>query len=277
MTVVLVSIGNFQSYILDNITFLLKLKIKNIYVITEKKFFSHFDKFINNITIVDVLLLKKNDYMEKTTLDSKFRDGFWVLTSLRFFYIYELMKTFNLNNVFHVENDVLLYYNPDILLNNLECKMYMPFDCYKRNIASIVYIPNQTILRKVLDEYDYNKNDMENFYNIKYKTNLIKHFPIFNSKYASSKEEEYVSMDFLKFNFIFDAAAIGQYLGGVDPRNISGNTIGFVNETCIIKYNKYEIFWVKNDGINKPFIKIFDDITPIFNLHIHSKNLKNFT
>jgi hypothetical protein len=277
MSIVLVCIGNFQPYILDNITFLLKLNIKDIYVITENSFFYYFDKFKNNINLIDVLTLQNNDYIKKTTLNKTFRKGFWVLTSLRFFYICELITKLNLTNIFHIENDVVLYYNPSLLLDKLECKIYMPFDCYKRNIASIVYIPNSTILKQVLGEYNYSKNDMENFYYIKQKTNLIKNFPIFNSKYSYTKEEHYVSMDFLKFNFIFDAAAIGQYLGGVDPRNICGDTRGFVNETCVIKYNKYEIFWNNIDGINKPFIKINDDITPIFNLHIHSKNLKKFT
>jgi len=122
---------------------------------------------------------------------------------------------------------------------------------------------------------------MQNFSTIEKKTNLIKHFPIFISADDTDEEEEdknknqeyqFVTQGFDNFNYIFDGAAIGQYLGGVDPANISSNTIGFVNETCIIKFNKYSFVWKDK----KPFIIIRGKEYPIFNLHIHSKNLKMF-
>ena len=54
--------------------------------------------------------------------------------------------------------------------------------------------------------------------------------------------------NFQEFNSIFDAAAIGQYLGGVDPRNSPGDTRGFVNETCVVNYDKYEFTWIKKEN-----------------------------
>jgi len=59
-------------------------------------------------------------------------------------------------------------------------------------------------------------------------------------------------------------------VGGVDPQNTGGDTRGFVNETCVIK-NKDEgtIIW----KMDKPFLRINDSEIPIFNLHIHCKNL----
>ena len=78
--------------------------------------------------------------------------------------------------------------------------------------------------------------------------------------------------------YIFDAAAIGQLIGGVDPRNAGGDTRGFVNETCVIKYkDEGEIIWKMIDGFNKPFIKIDAREVPIFNLHIHCKDLASYT
>jgi len=140
-----------------------------------------------------------------------------------------------------------------------------------------MYIPNVNVFKQILDNYNFNINDMENFAYIKQKTGLIENFPIFKKEYAVNKEELFVSYNSEKFPFIFDAAAIGQYLGGVDPRNMPGDTSGFVNETCVIKYNKYKFaFKDFDDGIKKPYIIINNDIIPIFNLHIHSKNLKKF-
>ena len=75
---------------------------------------------------------------------------------------------------------------------------------------------------------------------------------------------------------MFDGAAMGQYLGGVDPRNIGGDSRGFVNETCVIKYNQYTFHWMGVDGLMKPFLQVGCDLVPIFNLHIHSKRVKDF-
>ena len=117
---------------------------------------------------------------------------------------------------------------------------------------------------------------MENFSFIKQKTGLIENLPIFLKNNNLTDEAKFVSNNSDIFPFIFDAAAIGQYLGGVDPRNMGGNTKGFVNETCVIKYNNYSIWFEMVDEKKKPFILIEEKKLPIFNLHIHSKNLKEF-
>jgi len=279
MNLILVSIGNFQEYILDNIAQLLRLNISNIFVITNRQFFTKFEKFENKIKLIDANELNDSyNYLNKTHLDKKFRQGFWTLTSLRFFYIYAFIQKYNLTDCIHIENDVLLYYNINLLHDKFNRNyVYIPFDTFKRNIVSIMYIPNSQIFKKILDKYDNTKNDMENFINIKFNTGLIHNFPIYPNIFATSDEEKFVSENFETFGFIFDAAAIGQFLGGVDPRNIPGDTTGFVNETCVIKYNKYKFIWQDNDNhIKKPFLIINDITYPIFNLHIHSKNLIKF-
>ena len=47
---------------------------------------------------------------------SQFRNGFWISTTLRFFYIHSLIKKLNLNNVFHIENDVMIYSSIETIL-----------------------------------------------------------------------------------------------------------------------------------------------------------------
>ena len=278
MNIVLTCLNNFQEYILINIEQLIKLGHKNIYVITNSHLLSNFDKYSFKIKLIDVDALNDSyKFINNTSLDKSFRNGFWCLTSLRFFYIYEFMEKYDINDVIHLENDVLIYYNCEELINLVNKNfLYIPFDTYKRNIASIMYIPNKTIYKNILDCYDFNKNDMENFSSIKYKTGLIQNFPIFLQNNNLSEEQNFVSTNSKMFPFIFDAAAIGQYLGGVDSRNIAGNTKGFINETCVIKYNNYNIGFEKINEIKKPFILIEDKKVPIFNLHIHSKNLQEF-
>lgn len=100
--------------------------------------------------------------------------------------------------------------------------------------------------------------------------------PIFIPNECLSNEERFVSENFDVFSCLFDAAAIGQYLGGVDPMIDPSDTRGFVNETCVIKYNNYKIWFEEVDNIKRPYIEIHNNKYKIFNLHIHCKNLKKF-
>jgi hypothetical protein len=276
--ILLTCINNFQDYILTNIKQLILLEHKSIYVITNLCFFEKFEKYKSYITLVSLEDLHDSySYISSSHLDKEFRGGFSVLTSARFFYLYECMKKYNIQDVVHLENDVVLYYNCNSLLDKIDKnKVYIPFDSRERNIASIVYIPNHSVFKSVLDKYDLSQNDMFNFAKIQRLGDLIENFPIFIEDLTQNEEYQYVTKNFGLFNYIFDAAAMGQYLGGVDPRNTPGDTRGFVNETCIVKYNKYSFDWKIIDNVRRPFILVNGTFYPIFNLHIHCKNLKNF-
>ena len=284
-SLVLVCLENFQEYILTNIAQLLRLGHTEIYVLTNQHLFHEFEPFNDILKLVDVEMLEDPfDFKGKSSLDKGFRGGFWFHTSARFFVIHAFMLKHGVKDVIHIENDVLLYYNVDEEFDyGNDKKMYIPFDTYERNIASIVYIPDADVFSKILEHYDFGKNDMYNFSEIRKRTQLIQNLPIFvdgegdalsvgNTLVGNTLEKAFVTNGFKKY--IFDAAAIGQLVGGVDPRNVAGETRGFVNETCVIKYKEEgEIIWREVDGFNKPFIKIFMKEVPIFNLHIHCKNL----
>jgi hypothetical protein len=100
-------------------------------------------------------------------------------------------------------------------------------------------------------------------------------------------------------SIIFDGAAIGQYLGGVDIKNLGGNldknaikllefnnnTRGFINETCVMKPNKYQfnktgvIIDNLKIPVNIPTCKVEGNarLYRVANLHIHSKQLYQFS
>jgi hypothetical protein len=272
MKIILVCIKNFQEYILDNIKNLIDHGNTDIDVITEEKFFNHF--YDLNITLVNTNTLNDYNFNKKSKLDKNYRGGFWHLCSLRLFYLYSYIQSKNIKNCLHIENDVMLYKN----LTNYEFntdKISTTFDCYNRVIPSIIYIPTPDHFKVIIEKYNPSLNDMQNL--SKFDENIIERLPIYTE--LKTNEETYsVTHNFDKYNIIFDAAAIGQYLSGVDTRNISGDTRGFVNETCIIKYKPNQFFWIK-DNINSlyyPYIFINNKAIPIFNLHIHSKNLKDF-
>lgn len=269
--VILINLINHQDYIQYNIK-QLQLLGYNITIITDKELVGHFNDSVN-IVITDQFNIDMFD--KKTKMDNAFRGGFWKLASKRLFYLYEYMKQYNKTNCIHIENDVLLYQKiniPDVT------KLWITMDSPKRCIPGIMFVPNYTILTQFIEQYDYNKNDMENlalFY-IKHH-HSCKTFPIIKKNSHYNKTDIY-NESFNNISMIFDAAAIGQYLGGVDPRNKNGDTRGFINETCVIDYSNYSFIWIYDTAttLYLPYIKVDNDYVPIANLHIHSKQLHKF-
>jgi hypothetical protein len=81
------------------------------------------------------------------------------------------------------------------------------------------------------------------------------------------------SRNFDTLGFVFDAAALGQFLGGVDPRNCPGPTAGFVNESCVFDPRALRPRFVRDDlGRRLPVVETASGLHAVANLHIHSKN-----
>ncbi len=109
MKIILVCIGNFQSYILDNIKNLIAFGNKDIDVIISPEFTCYFDNLDINIINANNL----NDFNFNSNLDKNFRNGFWHLCSKRLFLLYAHIRENNLQNCIHIENDVMIYENLD--------------------------------------------------------------------------------------------------------------------------------------------------------------------
>jgi hypothetical protein len=215
------------------------------------------------------------------------------------------MEKYHMENVIHIENDVVLYYNCDTLIERVErTKIYIPFNSFNINVISIVYVPKAELLRPLLMNWDMRMLDMNVFAIFKrMMPDLVDIFPIFKEQpeFAGDDVKRMVCYNFDRFGVVFDGNAMGQYLGGIDPQNIGGSTrstVGFVNADCCIKYDRYAFVWKEmptvgggedgggnvDDGkgertvdmMKKPFLCVGGDEIPIFNLHIHSKNLAKF-
>ncbi len=273
--IILINVGNHQSYITDNIKNLQLLNNNNITVITEPDFFKYFEDF--NINLVSTNDIDIDNFEIKNKLDPIFRNGFWRYASKRIFYLYYYMKKYEKKNCYHIENDVMIYSNLSDF--NIDSdRILITMDTFQRCVPGILFIPNSNNLELIINNWDHNLNDMDNIGRVyNYNKNLFNTFPIIK-KNSLYNESNIFTNNFDKFNSIFDAAAIGQYLGGIDPRNSPGNTVGFVNGECIVKYPVYKFYWKKDlkNNLYLPYILIDDTLILINNLHIHSKNLYNF-
>lgn len=261
--------------------------------------------FQNVVQVIPLSLLenklKNDEYFKKYKVEilkkypdaEEFRGGFWISTTSRFFYIYALMSIFKLTNVFHIENDVILYEDTYMMHEFLKKffkvdvidKICMVEDAPQRVIPSLLYFENTMLLQEmimfianVLESVDKFVNDMYilGAYTKRYNIPLVP------------------NDDFM----IFDGASIGQYLGGIDPKNISEKdddllikytnpTRGFINETATLKANELSLIKtnVCVDHLNVPITLYLANslnsntkkYNMIANLHIHSKQVYQFS
>jgi len=94
-----------------------------------------------------------------------------------------------------------------------------------------------------------------------------------NSEGVTSRNASAYSSNFDRFRSLFDAAAYGHYLGGINPQNTQGNTIGYINEQSLYNASRFAFEW-RLDSRSRfvPFALLGNNETMrINNLHIHSK------
>src|SRR5579872_3143647 len=209
-----------------------------IYVVCYKEVSNEIKLNLENIKYLNVVITQDLDISNEHAhfLKNVKRPGFWQFASERFFYIEQVMRKYNLENVFHLESDNLLYVDLneyiDIFKQNYP-GIAATFDNDNRCIAGFMYIKNIDSIHELnnlfsgLAKFDY--NDMQVIAHFKkIKPNLIDNLPIIPDSYKIffplknnigniANVPNIYSKNFELFNSIFDAAALGQYLGGIDP------------------------------------------------------------
>jgi hypothetical protein len=274
-TLILVHIGDkFSDYINDCILQIQSVTSISIQVLINKQ---HAEKISSGVQIFFLEDIPKSENHKKfesmSKLNSTFRGGFWKFATQRFFYLYDHVLNKNLTDVFHIENDNLIYMD---FLEKLEIfqkkNMWCVMDSQNRCIPSFLYFKNSDILYKLTESCLNNSikglTDMESLAIFRHlNKNEVGLLPIVKD-YIDIIDPDFFE-NIIYFNCIFDAACVGQFIGGVDPNNKTGDTTGFINETSIIKCNKVKIYFRDN----KPYL---NDV-PMANLHIHSKDLKRWT
>lgn len=234
-------------------------------------------------------------FRKKTVLNTSFRDGFWLNASERFLVLHDFMERYQLKNVFHLENDTMLYVNLEELLP-IFLQQYphigAVFDNDARCIPCFVYFANASDAAKLAACFaahaSKGANDMQVLGFFKRESPaLIATLPIimpdYVKKYGLKSPSGHTTATPVmythhseEFNSIFDAAALGQYLGGIDPRNAPSKP-GFINESCLFNPSLLSFEWIKDNHNRKvPYASFDGKKYRINTLHIHSKKLELF-
>ena len=209
----------------------------------------------------------------------QYKGEFWENTSLRFLLLNEYVDNTRLKSFFHAELDNFIFnlYGLDSLMNNLGNGIFAPRDAVDRAISSLIYCNRGESLSDLVGLYSCSRpplNDMDAMgkYACKYQ-HYFHALPTESFLYNSTK---YPLVKPEIISGIFDAAAIGQYILGVDPIHYQFKPCwnGFVNENCNIDLNSVD-FLVEDSRIFIQY-KASGIKFQIFNIHLHSKNWKMF-
>ena len=191
----------------------------------------------------------------------------------------------NLTNVFFLELDNLLYDDP-LKWEAAFCRgdMSFMFDNYERCASGICFIKTQSVLLQFtqhclqyIKETDITKQFMTEMQALEtFWKQYPQHVQILPTHWPSNRvpEPTYENYSFYQ-NTVFDSAALGIYLGGVDPFHTDGMIMtGLRSIWSAIDYTPYRFEW-KTDtmGRNIPYVIGEQGIVQINNLHIHSKDL----
>jgi hypothetical protein len=290
--------GNIPEYFYDNLHQVLSINNNNttIYILTNEKNFENIFKKIKKLNTKQScnIILSSIDDLDEILKDdinfiklsnqfdsfnnSSFRNGFWKYTLFRFIYINELIFKLNLKNIFHIENDVLMYESFNTIYNlnysdSTKHKLWVIQDSSNRVIPSLLFIPSFTILNEFIQFMYSTYNSSSYFIN---DMNLLGMF--------SSKLKHFLPNDENNSNYIYDGACLGQYVAGIDLRNSElykeinyiNPTIGFVNETSNFKPNTAKFQFKLENNLVKPKMILNNKTYNIVNLHIHSKDLYKY-
>lgn len=218
-------------------------------------------------------------YFSNSKLDRSFREGFWFSASYRFFLLADFMQSHQIENCVHLENDVALYFDPSDKVEQLRsfARFAVPLDRV-RAIPGIVWFKDPQIAQELATYISSRpeNNDMDSLGEFCLRKDLdVRPLPTLPLGYAKSRGldlEKYCSgID--DFGGIFDAAAIGQYLGGVHWMNDPSKTRFFVNESSDLEMRDCQFSWARNHSYRYPTIEFDGQSTQILSLHAHSKDL----
>lgn len=230
-------------------------------------------------------------------LNRRFWGGFWLYTSERFFAIESFLTACRLDNVVHMENDVMLYTELSPLLPRFQERcpgIGITMDSERRCVPGFVFIRNLEALSAmngfiIRHSLRKRQNDMSAIASFMKESarEASAALPVVPSRYralyplVSAAGEEGTSPwydeSFEAFGGIFDAASLGQFVGGVDKRLDARDTSGFINETAVYDPRNMGLSWKVENGKRRPYGKVDGAEFPIFTLHIHSKELFRFS
>ncbi len=219
--------------------------------------------------------------------DHNFRGGLWLKSLERLFVIQQYMRLFSKKELLHAELDQFIF-RPGHLLRHLKDLSYLglftPLHGPNSAVASILFVNNISALDSLLDyaaNESYFSNEMQLIADwAKSHADAFFELPTAASFYRNRTESLIENVRLLSVSDVgglVDAAQLGQWLAGIDPKNVgirSRPLTKFVDSEENYLLNASELQSLKFE-LSQNSLKVTNraDAEPlmIYNLHIHSK------
>lgn len=202
---------------------------------------------------------------------------FWDVTMRRLMYLEEFIKDFGLQEVIHIENDILIYSDPDQMecfprkfaVNAISQKYAGYGYCMMRSWRDL-----KTVNRESLAIMSEGRTILE----ARYGEGMVNEMLIAGELVQNGIAMALPTLPSQGVKFLYDGSAWGQYVGGTtnDPPGWKEG------DRYVGEYLRADLGVVKwcVDSKGRKFPSVYDKATgllvPLANLHIHSKNLKDY-
>ena len=264
-------------WVIESISFSrINNKEREIILIINKKINRKLHINLSNINIkLFYLNLKEiHSNIEKSNTLNK-SNNFWLFTSLRFEVLNYFIQKNNIDSFFHAEIDNLLFNFDDLddKFNQIGQGIFVPRDGKNRAIASFIYCNRKSCLDELLSLYSSPFNPENDMQALGIYANQSKHFfSLPTESYEFTKRIWKIILPEITKG-LFDAAAIGQYCLGTDPRNNKYQPTFnlFKNEFSKVNFEELEIV---SNGFQL-FLRSSKKIkfSKLYNIHVHSKDI----
>lgn len=224
----------------------------------------------------------------KIDSDQRYRDGFWAKTMERFFVLYEFAKYKGLDSIFHAELDQLLF-GVSELVNNIERQqlsgIFVPFHSPDAAVASVLYCNSLDVFHSLLvDAMTGDPYPSEMALIAKWasrNSNSVIALPtaasLVKGRNAATPKGVFEIMPH-ELGGVVDAAQLGQWIAGIDPRNVPLSALPrnkFVDAPADNLLSRNELESIKFRYVSNADTVLLDfnngETVRIFNLHIHAK------
>lgn len=218
------------------------------------------------------------NFSSSSPMDQSFREGFWLKATERFYVLQQFAKLEKIKTFYHAELDVMIFALSELTssLNRIKGDLFIPRDHSTRAIASLIYVKESSALNQLIDFISSNpgsKNEMELLakYLDSYPLSTCA-LPVANRDEFTNIKSPWRRLSIQDCGGIVDAAAIGQYLFGIDPRNSHKPIYNmFINElwdglpgNWEFRFNSNSFQFRANKGDNQYWVNLYC-------LHVHSK------
>ncbi len=237
-----------------------------------------------NLNIKEIKVFNTNELTKNWNIPENFgpdQNPLWLTSVERIFYINQYIKEANIKKFIHFDNDVILY-QPFTKLEK-----YLDRATDSINITPLTY-------RDFVFGYSYVNSQIQFENLIKKLKNLFENFELYKkiNMNKSPNEMRILSLiaqenpglisdleilPYKNYEFIFDPASYGQYLGGTyqKPKKIFRSDFATADHIVGIELLSKRVKINYNKGLPVATSEIGDS-SYLANLHIHSKKLENF-